>query len=133
MAKPKKQRATDTPQAKDAGVVNVRLSNYRQSPRKTRLVTDLIRGKSVQDALMTLTFTDKRAALPIKKLIESAYASAHISSGLSKSDLVVSRITVDKGIVMKRIMPRARGSAARIKKRTSHVVLTLTPKVIEAK
>ena len=109
------------------------LSNYGQSPRKTRLVTDLIQGKSVEDALTVLAFTDKRAAYPLKKLIESAYASAKALSGLSKEDVVVSRITVDKGIVLKRMMPRARGSAARIKKRTSHVSLTLMPKVTETK
>jgi large subunit ribosomal protein L22 len=104
------------------------LSDYRQSPRKVRLVVDLVRGKNVRDALTSLTFLDKRAALPIKKLIESAFANAK-SQGADQESLVISKIEVNKGIVLKRMMPRARGSAARIKKRSSHVTLTLAPHV----
>ena len=128
MAAPKtKQKMKDLDAS--ATPVKASLSNYRQSPRKTRLVANLIQGKNVAEALMILSFTDKRASLPLKKLIESAYASAKATLSSTQENLVVSRITVDKGIVFKRMMPRARGSAARIKKRTSHVSLTLTPKV----
>ncbi|MFA7192084.1 MAG: 50S ribosomal protein L22 [Candidatus Paceibacterota bacterium] len=108
------------------------LKNYRQSPRKVRLVAELIKGKRVADANTHLSFLPKRASLPIQKLLNSAIANAK-NSGISSENLVVSSVTVDKGIVMKRSMPRARGSASRINKRTSHVVLTLAEKVITPK
>lgn len=108
------------------------LKNYRQSPRKVRLVAGLIKGKRVADANTHLSFLPKRASLPIQKLLNSAVANAK-QSGANVENLVVSSVTVDKGIVMKRIMPRARGSASRINKRTSHVVLTLAEKVITPK
>lgn len=107
------------------------LSDYRQSPRKVRLVTELVRGKSVHDALVSLSFLDKRAALPIKKLIESAFANAKQQNGVDADSLVISKIVVDKGVVLKRMMPRARGSAARIKKRSSHVTLVLAPRALK--
>ncbi len=108
------------------------LKNYRQSPRKVRLVAGLIKGKRVADANTHLSFLPKRASLPIQKLLNSAIANAK-NAGANVDNLVVSSITVDKGIVMKRSMPRARGSASRINKRTSHVVLTLAEKVITPK
>lgn len=108
------------------------LKNYRQSPRKVRLVAGLIKGKRVADANTHLSFLPKRASLPIQKLLNSAIANAK-NAGVNVENLVVSSITVDKGIVMKRSMPRARGSASRINKRTSHVVLTLAEKVITPK
>lgn len=114
----------------NTAAISASLSNYRQSPRKTRLVADLIKGKTVADALTTLSFTDKRAAQPLKKLIESAYASAVASGSYTKDTLVIGAIAVDKGVVLKRFMPRARGSAARIKKRSSHVSLRLVPKAL---
>ncbi len=100
------------------------LKNYRQSPRKVRLVTDLVKGKPVQKALTTLEFTPKRAVIAIKKLIESAIANA-THAGLSKDSLKIKNITVDEGFTLKRIMPRARGTASRINKRTSHIHVTL--------
>ena len=130
MAYPKAQQNTDTKNQK-TGVVNASLYDYRQSPRKVRLVANLVKGKSVHDALVSLTFLDKRASLPIKKLIESAFANAK-QMGSDVDALIVSNIVVDKGVVLKRMMPRARGSAARIKKRSSHIVLTLAPRPIKA-
>ena len=100
------------------------LKNYRQSPRKVRLIADLIRGKEVAKALQTLTFVNKRAASPVEKLIRSAVANAR-SSGVATDALVITKIVVDKGIVAKRFMPRARGSAARINKRSSHITIEL--------
>lgn len=100
------------------------LTNYRQSPRKVRLVTDLIKGKKVEDAILELSFLSKRASEPLLKLLNSAIANAKQNNGLEKN-LIVKNIEVNKGIVLKRFMPRARGSASRINKRTSHVVLTL--------
>lgn len=98
------------------------LSNYRQAPRKVRLVADLVRGKSAARALMLLDMLPKRASMPMAKLIRSAVANAE---GASASDLYISKIAVDGGIVFKRMMPRARGRGAQILKRTSHVVVEL--------
>ena len=105
------------------------LKNYRQSPRKVRLVADLIKGKKIADAQTELGALTKRAALPFQKLLASAVANAKQNDGVGPENLVVANVTVDKGIVMKRSMPRARGSASRINKRTSHVLLTLKEKV----
>lgn len=100
------------------------LKNYRQSPRKVRLLADLVRGKKVTDALTVLSFANKRAAGPVAKLIQSAVANAK-SKGEDTTNLKVMRIAVDKGTVMKRFMPRARGTASRINKRSSHIVVEL--------
>lgn len=101
------------------------LKNYRQSPRKVRLVTDLIKGKKVANALDTLNFTTKRSVPVVKKLLESAIANA-VHAGLVADTLKIKNITVDEGIVLKRMMPRARGVGARINKRTSHIHITLS-------
>lgn len=103
------------------------LKNYRQSPRKVRLIADLVRGKSVSKALETLKFANKRASEPFSKLIKSAEANAK-SQGVDTNALIVKKVAVDKGIVFKRFMPRARGSAARINKRNSHITVELGTK-----
>ena len=105
------------------------LKNYRQSPRKVRLVAKSVVGKSVKDASLILSFMPKRAADPIKKLIDSAAANAKVNSGIAIEDLTVKTIEVNKGITLKRMRPRARGSGFPINKRTSHVVVTLASKV----
>jgi len=99
------------------------LKNYRQTPRKVRDVANAIKGKSVEEAIAILTFLPKRAAEPLKRLIQSAVASAKVQN--VSGELIVKDIRVDKGIVMRRSMPRARGSAAPIKKRLSHVHVVL--------
>ncbi len=101
------------------------LKNYRQSPRKVRVVANTVKGKRVPDALTALQFTVKRASDPLIKLIQSAAANASHNNGVPVDMLVIKSLTVNKGIVLKRIMPRARGSASRINKRSSqvHVVL----------
>lgn len=103
------------------------LKNYRQSPRKVRLVADLVKGKRVNEALSELDFLAKRASLPLKKLLLSAMANAK-SQGMDQDSLFIKDLRVDKGLVMKRIMPRAMGSAARINKRSSHVSVVLEEK-----
>ncbi len=103
------------------------LKNYRQSPRKVRLIADVIRGKKVTDALATLKFVDKRAAGPFTKVVASALANA-VSQGKSPANLYVKSVAVDKGSVIKRFMPRARGSASRINKRNSHISVELSEK-----
>lgn len=101
------------------------LSNYGQSPRKVRLVADLIKGKKVTDAETQLNFLVKKASSPIKKLLHSAVANAVSQTGATEEKLIVKNVTVDKGVVMKRFMPRAFGRASRINRRTSNVTLTL--------
>ncbi len=108
------------------------LKNYRQSPRKVRLVADLVKGKKIEEALLELDFLVKRASLPISKLIKSAVANAKVL-GMDEANLIIKDLTVDKGIVMKRMMPRAMGRGARINKRTSHVTVILAEKVEKVK
>lgn len=100
------------------------LKNYRQSPRKVRLIADLVRGKKATDALTTLQFVDKRAAGPFAKVIRSAMANA-TQAGKDVSTLKITKVTVDKAPTLKRFTPRARGSASRINKRNSHVTVEL--------
>lgn len=104
------------------------LKNYRQSPRKVRLVAGLIKGKSVAEAIAELDFLAKRAGLPIKKLLISAVANAK-QTGIEMENLFIKELRVDKGITMKRMMPAAMGSGHRINKRTSHLTLALGEKI----
>ncbi len=101
------------------------LNTYRQSPRKVRLLADLVRGKKVNQAIDTLKFANKRAAQPMVKLIESALANAK-TLGLNADHLVVDKITVDGGQILYRSLPMARGRAFRMRKRTSHVFVSLS-------
>lgn len=100
------------------------LKNYRQSPRKVRLIADLVRGKKVGDALTTLQFVDKRASDPFAKVIKSAVANA-VDHGKSTELLFIKEVQVNKAATLKRSMPRARGSASRINKRNSHISVEL--------
>jgi large subunit ribosomal protein L22 len=92
-----------------------------------RLVADLIRGKSAQEAWNILEFTPKRAAGPMKKCLESAIANAQNNNELSPESLTVHRVMVDEGPTLKRFRPRARGRASAIKKRTSHITVVVAP------
>ena len=100
------------------------LKNYRQSPRKVRLIADLVRGKKVSVALQHLSFVDKRASDPFAKVIRSAAANAK-REGREPESLKIAKVTVDKGTVYKRFMPRARGSASPINRRSSHITVEL--------
>lgn len=108
--------------------MKAKLSQYRQSPRKVRLVTDAVKGKPINEALRKLRFMTKRAADPIAKLVESAVANAEENDSKRRDDLKISNITVDKGPILKRFRARARGRATRINKRTSHIEVTLEEK-----
>jgi large subunit ribosomal protein L22 len=101
-----------------------KLRYLRIAPRKVRLVADLIRGKSVNEAETILNFTPKKAALPLLKLLKQAIANAK-NLGLEKEKLFISKILVDEGPKLKRVMPRARGQANIIQKKTSHITLLL--------
>ncbi len=101
------------------------LNNYRQSPRKVALVAALVRGKTAGHALVSMKFATKRASAPLIKLLQSAMANAKNSGVSEPENLIVKEFRVDKGVTLKRMMPRARGSGARILKRSSNVILTL--------
>jgi large subunit ribosomal protein L22 len=100
------------------------LKNYRQSPRKVRLVADFVRGKKVENALQDLQFMPKRASLAISKLISSARANA-VNNFKVTEGLMIKEITVDDGPTLKRHRPVSRGRAHPINKRTSHVNVVL--------
>jgi large subunit ribosomal protein L22 len=100
------------------------LKNYRQSPRKVRLIADLVRGKRVSEALTSLQFVDKRASGPFSKVIMSAVANAK-DHGKETELLFIKAVQVNKAATLKRSMPRARGSASRINKRNSHISVEL--------
>ena len=104
------------------------LKNYRQSPRKVRLVADFVRGKSADRALTELDFVGKRAAAVLKKLLNSAVAGAKHNFNTEKENLFIEKITVDKGPTLHRWRPRARGRAAPINKRTSNITVVLAQK-----
>ena len=95
----------------------------RISPQKARLVADQIRGLPVDRALQVLTFSNKKAAALMKKVVESAVANAEHNEGADVDELKVSTVYVDEGPVLKRIQARAKGRANRIFKRTSHIVV----------
>jgi len=97
----------------------------RVSPRKARIVVDLIRGKSVADAAAILKFTPRAAAEVVEKLLNSAVANAEKNLKLKADGLYVAATYVDEGPTLKRVSPRARGRAFRINKRTSHVTIIL--------
>ncbi|KKW01740.1 MAG: 50S ribosomal protein L22 [Parcubacteria group bacterium GW2011_GWA1_49_11] len=104
-----------------------KLNNYRQSPRKVRLVVDTLRGKPVEEAMTTLSFIPKRSALPLQKLLASALSNAKDLS-LSTENLIVKEIRVDAGATLYRRRPRSKGMANPIRKRTSHVSVVLAPR-----
>lgn len=105
---------------------SAKLTFVRLSPRKTRLVVDLVRGKAIQEALNTLRFLPQPSAKLIGKLLKSAVANAE-QKGVSDVDrLYVKTIIVDGGAVLKRFLPRAMGRASKIRKPTSHISVTLS-------
>ena len=104
------------------------LKNYRQAPRKVRLVADLIRGKGVGSARTTLTFLPKRAARQMKKLVDSAVANAKEKGVQNTDNLIIKRIQVGQGFTFTRYRARGRGISAPIRKQSSHKMLELGEK-----
>jgi large subunit ribosomal protein L22 len=100
----------------------------RVSPRKARLMVDLIRGKSVPEAQAILKFSPRAAAEPVEKCLNSAAANAERNLKVKSDDLVVVTTFVDEGPTLKRIQPRAMGRAFRINKRTSHITVIVKPR-----
>ena len=112
-------------------MITASLKNERITPRKFRLVADMIRGKNIAQAEAILSTVAKKARHPLAVLLDSAVANAKNNFNIEKGVLMVKEIRVDQGQVLKRSMPMSKGSAFPIKKRMSHVSLTLAP--IEAK
>ncbi len=105
--------------------IKAKLGYLRISPRKVRLVANLVKGLPAETAVKQLTFTRKRAALPLAKLLKSAISNAKNNLQLDPQNLYVKEFKIDEGPVFKRYMPRARGRATIIRKRRSHVSLVL--------
>ncbi len=106
--------------------VAARLRGARISAQKARLVADQIRGQKVDRALNILAFSPKKAARIVKKVLESAIANAENNEGADVDELKVSTVFVDQGLVMKRVMPRAKGRADRISKQTCHITIKVS-------
>jgi large subunit ribosomal protein L22 len=105
---------------------SAKLTFARLSPRKTRLVADIVRGKDIQNAITTLTFLPNMPSKVLLRLIKSAVANAE-QKGISDIDkLYVKTIYVDSGATLKRFVPRAMGRASRIRKPTSHIAVVLS-------
>ena len=106
--------------------VSAKLSRFKSSASKIRLLADQIRGKKVDEALDILNFSPKSGSRNLKKLLESDISSAENNYGLDIDTLFVSHISVDEALIMKRIRARARGRADRIEKKTCHINLKLS-------
>jgi large subunit ribosomal protein L22 len=126
MSKPKHERTLEETEAQAI------TRNIRVSPRKLNLVAALIRGRTAQDAVATLTFSKRRIAQTVRKTLESAIANAENNHQLDVDRLVVSRAEVGRSIVMKRFHARGRGRAARVEKWFSHLKIVVAEQTVEA-
>jgi large subunit ribosomal protein L22 len=126
MSKPKHERTLDETEAQAI------LRNIRVSPRKLNLVAALIRGRTAQDAVATLTFSKRRIAQTVKKTLESAIANAENNHQLDVDRLVVARAEVGRSIVMKRFQARGRGRASRVEKWFSHLKIVVAEQTVPA-
>lgn len=110
--------------------IAAKLNYYRMSPRKVRIVVDLVRGKKTKEAINKLSFSKRKAAAIILKLLKSALANAKNNLKIKNDEnLYIKKITVDEGPTLKRYMPRAHGRATMIHKRTSHINIILSEKL----
>ena len=102
--------------------------HVRMSPTKVRRAVDLVRGMDVKDALVALKFAPQAASDPVYKVVASAAANAESAEALRSDDLYISKAFVDEGVTLRRIRPRAKGSASRILKRGSHITVVVEPR-----
>ena len=114
--------------AEQITVAKATAKTVRIAPRKVRLVVDLIRGKSIGEAISILKFTPRAASPAVEKVLMSAIANAEHNYDLDIENLVVSEVFVDEGPTIKRFRPRAKGSASPIMKRTSHITVVVSEK-----
>ncbi len=105
--------------------------HVRMSPMKVRRVVDLVRGMDVTEALNVLKFAPQAASEPVYKALASAAANAENTEGMRVDELYVSAAFVDEGMTLRRIRPRAKGSASRILKRASHITVVVEPKAVK--
>jgi len=126
MSKPKHERTLEDTAAQAI------TRNIRVSPRKLNLVAALIRGRTAQDAVATLTFSKRRIAQTVRKTLESAIANAENNHQLDVDRLVVSRAEVGRSVVMKRFHARGRGRAARVEKWFSHLTIVVAEQTVAA-
>ena len=122
----KRKVAKHDPTSSPAAVATLR--HVRMSPRKARLVLDMIRGKDVETAVRMLQFSSKRSSRVVLKLLNSALANARETGGADLDRLWVTGAWADMGKTLRRYMPRAQGRATRIRKRSSHITLQLSEK-----
>ena len=135
-ARDRAEKAKDKPAAQKKGAptvnghvqVRAHAKYVRTSARKARLVCDHIRGKSVEEAFAILAHTPRHVAEDWRKLLQSAVANAEHNHELLGDDLRIAAVHADEGPTLKRFRPRAMGRATKIRKRTSHLTITLTPK-----
>ena len=120
--KAKKAEAPKKPAPTEARAI---AKNVRLTPRKARLVIDLVRGMNVKEALGLLTNTNKAASTPVAKLIKSAAANATNNFGMDEDSLYIAEIWANDGLRMKRYMPRAKGSASGLVKRNCHITVVV--------
>lgn len=106
--------------------VKATAKTVRFTPRKVRLVLDLVRGKSVEEALAILSFMPNQAATAVAKVVKSAKANATHNNQLDENALYIKACYANEGVVLKRFMPRAKGNAAQILKRTSHITVVVS-------
>lgn len=125
MKKTSRKQANHGPNRVSAQMVRI-------SPRKARVVVDMVRGKEVFDALRELRFTQRKAARIVEKLIESALANIETAGSWDIEELRISRAWVNEGPTLRRFRPRAMGRATRIRKRTSHIHLVLEPEAADS-
>jgi large subunit ribosomal protein L22 len=109
--------------------VTAQLKNLRQSPRKVRMVVDVVKGKGALKALQQLEFVIRRPAQPVSKLLRSAIANAENNFNMVASNLYIKEFYVDEGVKLKRFRPKAMGAVGEIQKKTSHIHLVLAEKV----
>jgi len=126
MSKPKHPRGLEETEAQAI------TKNIRVSPRKLDLVAGLIRGRTAQDAVATLTFSKRRIAITVKKTLESAIANAENNHSLDVDRLVVTRAEVGRAVVMKRFHARGRGRSSRIEKWFSHLKIVVAEVNVQA-
>ena len=126
----RKKEMAEKQKEKRRNTFYAKLNNCPTSPRKMRLVADLIRGQEVSKALNILKYTKKEAAGRLEKLLSSAIANYESKSGqrADEGNLIVSEITVDSGLMMKRLRPAPQGRAYRVRKRSNHVTLIVNTK-----
>ena len=113
--------------------IKAHLRFLRMAPRKVRVVANSIKGKSVKEAESTLKFLGRRPKLPLEKLLKSAISNAKHNFNIESSGLFVKDIRVDVGPTLKRRLPRARGMATPIKKRSSHITIVLADESVKTK